>query len=184
MLSVPGSSSGGGQLRWYRFSDQIWYRVAHFVVLLGLFAAGLIAQAASRGGRWPEAALGALLAAAAVWVLAAGLRSGIGAGAGGVTVRSALGRGRLVPWRDVAGFQAIRAPLWDLSPRGTRAVAVVCADGRLLTTAGCYYVRWTKKSGNARLTDMLRALEAERAAATPQAPSAVPGIPPTGLADW
>jgi hypothetical protein len=158
--------------------------VAHLVVLLSLFAAGLISQAASRAGRWPEAALGALLAAAAAWVLAAGVRSGIGVEAGGVTVRSALGRSRRVPWPDVVGFQAIRAPLWDLAPRGTRAIAVVCADGRLLTTAGCYCVRWTRKSGNARLTDMLRALEAEQAAAAAQAPPAAPGLPPTGLAAW
>jgi hypothetical protein len=183
MLVVPGSSSRAGQLHWYRFSDQIWYRVAHFVVLLGLFAAGLFAQAASRAGRWPEAALGALLAAAAAWVLAAGLRSGIGVGAEGVTVRSALGRSRRVPWREVTGFQAIRAPLWDLSPRGTRAVAVVCSDGRLLTTAGCYFVRWSRKSSNARLTDMLRALEAERPASAAPPPTS-PGLPPTGLTAW
>src|ERR1700729_2614690 len=92
MLPVQESAATGGELRWYRFSDQIWYRTAHFVVFLGLFAAGLAFQAASRAGGWPEAIPAALLGAAAGWVLVAGLRSGIGVGPGGVTVRSALGR--------------------------------------------------------------------------------------------
>jgi hypothetical protein len=165
MLGVQESATSGGQLRWYRFSDQVWYRTAHFVVFLSLFAAGLALQAASRAGGWPEAIPAALLGAAAAWVLVAGLRSGIGVGAGGVTVRSALGRSRHVPWPDVEGFRAVRAPLFDLSPRGTRAVAVVCGDGSLLTTAGCYFVRWRKKSSNEKLLQMLRALEAERNAA-------------------
>jgi len=163
MLRVRSSAALSGQLRWYRFSDQIWYRTAHFVVFLSLFAAGLAFQAASRSGGWPEAVPGALLAAAAVWVLVAGLRSGIGVGSGGVTVRTALGRSRHVPWPEVDGFRAVRAPVFDLTPRGTRAVAVVCGDGRLFMTAGCYFVRWRKKSGNERLLEMLQALEAERA---------------------
>lgn len=173
MLGVRESSRNGGQVRWYRFSGQIWYRTAHFVVLLGLFASGLEIQATSRPGGWPEAALGALLAAAAGWLLFAAPRSGIGVGRGGVTVRSALGRARHVPWPEVDGFRAVRAPMFDLSPPGTRAIAVVC-DDRLLTTAGCYFVRWTKKSGNEKLIEMLQALEAERGAAQP----------PSELAGW
>jgi len=174
MLRVRESAARGDQLHWYRFRDQIWYRTAHFVVFLSLFAAGLAFQAASRSGGWPEAVPGALLAAAAVWVLAAGLRSGIGVGPGGVTVRTALGLSKHVPWPEVEGFRAVRAPIFDLSPRGTRAVGVVCGDGRLLMTAGCYFVRWRKKSSNERLLEMLRALEAERTAAGA-------GQPPSGL---
>ena len=86
MLPVQESAATGGELRWYRFSDQIWYRTAHFVVFLGLFAAGLAFQAASRAGGWPEAIPAALLGAAAGWVLVAGLRSGIGVGPGGVKI--------------------------------------------------------------------------------------------------
>lgn len=166
MLRVRDSSPSGRR-RWYRFSHQIWYRTAHFAVLLSLFAAGLAVQAASPAGGWPEAALAALCGAAAGWVLVAGLRSGIGVGPEGVTVRSILGPARHVPWPDVDGFRAVRAPLFDLSPRGTRAVAVICCDGRLLTTAGCYFMRWSKNSGNEKLLAMLQALEAERAAAGP-----------------
>jgi hypothetical protein len=176
MLGVRESSGDGGQVRWYRFGGQLWYRTAHFVVLLGLFAAGLEIQATSTAGGWPEAALGALLAAAAGWLLFAGPRSGIGVGPGGVTVRSALGLARHVPWPEVDGFRAVRAPLFDLSPPGTRAIAVVC-DGRLLTSPGCYFVRWSKKSGNEKLIEMLRALEAERAARGPARP---PSGLPTG----
>jgi hypothetical protein len=43
-------------------------------------------------------------------------------------------------------------------------VAVVCRDRRSLTTAACFFQPWTKKSGDKRVDEMLRALDAERAA--------------------
>jgi hypothetical protein len=163
-LAMPGSSFGGGQLRWYRFRDQIWPRT--FPIFAG--AAGAAVLLMDRGttvaGDGLGVPAGVLLGVAAVWVLVAGLRSGIGVGAGGVTVRSALGWSRRVSWQDVTGFGALEVPRWKAAG-GARMVAVVCRDRRPLTTAACFYQPWTKKSGYERVDEMLRALEAERAAA-------------------
>jgi len=108
-----------------------------------------------------------------VWVLVAGLRSGIGVGADGVTVRSALGWTRRVSWQDVTGFRALEMPRWK-APSGARmvAVAVVGRDRRPLTTAACFFQPWTKKSGYQRVDEMRRALETERSA-RPSSPDLV-----------
>jgi hypothetical protein len=80
-----------------------------------------------------------------------------------VMVRSALGWSRRVSWPDVTGFRALKVPRW-IAPGGARRVAVVCRDRRPLTTAACFFQPSTKKSGYRRVDEMLRALEAERAA--------------------
>jgi hypothetical protein len=119
----------------------------------------------------------ALLGVAAVWGLAGALCSGIGVGPDGVTVRSALGRSTRVPWPELVGFQVQRLNRWNSGMKeGTLAVAVTCRDGRTLTTSGCYFMPWTNQPGSkSKLDEMLRALEAERAAAEagPPAPTGV-----------
>ena len=65
------------------------------------------------------------------------MRAGIGVDAGGVTVRSLLGRSRRVPWQDVVRFHAEEIG----SYRGTTSyrVAVVCRDGPPLSANGCLF---------------------------------------------
>jgi hypothetical protein len=169
---MRGLSSGAGRLRWYRFRGDLWYRTGFFSGVLTLGAVALLYSGVTDASLRLEAASGAMLGAVAVWVLVAGLRSGIGVGAEGVTVRSALGWSRRVPWQEVVGFQAVRPSAWVVSSSvAARAVAVVCRDRRPLTTAGCYFTRSSKKSGFRRVDEMLRALEAERVAAGMEPPS-------------
>ena len=172
---------GRRQLRWYRFPDQILFSTGTPCMFLALFGALLAWQGLTRYGIGPaEVAVGALLGVAAAWGLVSGFRSGIGVGRGGVTVRSVLGRSRRVPWQDVAAFQVVRPRLrGEAASQGTVAVAVTCRDGQTLTTGGCYFLRWTNKSGNKKVVQMLRALEAERAAAgqEPPGPSAPDLVP-------
>jgi hypothetical protein len=132
---VRASSFGGRRLRWYRFKSQIWSQV---VPVVG-FVAGVGTLMFFRGGLY--AALGLLLDVVAAWLLVAGTRAGIGVGTNGVTVRSALGRSRHVPWNAVTGFEDVRPPL-RRARAGTHAIAVICSDRDPLTTSACRYQRW------------------------------------------
>jgi hypothetical protein len=163
---MPGSSLGGAQLRWYRFTDQVALRTFPIFAGLAGTAVLLMDRGTTVAGDGLGVPAGILLGVAAVWVLVAGLRSGIGVGADAVTVRSALGWARRVSWQDVTGFRALEVPRWK-APSGARmvAVAVACHGRRPLTTAACFFQPWTKKSGYKRVDEMLLALEAERAAA-------------------
>jgi hypothetical protein len=161
---MPGSSWGGAQLRWYRFTDQIALRTFPIFAGLAGTAVLLMDRGTTVAGDELGVPAGILLGVAAVWVLVAGLRSGIGVGADRVTVRSALGWTRRVSWQDVTGFRALEMPRWK-ALSGARMVAVVCRDRRPLTTAACFFQPWTKKSGYKRVDEMLLALEAERAVA-------------------
>jgi hypothetical protein len=154
---VRASSFGGGQLRWYRFKSQIWSQVVPVVV----FAAAVGTLMSFRGGLY--AAAGVLLDVVAAWLLLAGVRAGIGVGAKGVTVRSALGRSRHVPWNVVTGFEDVRPPA-RRARAGTHAIAVICSDRDPLTTSACWYQRWTDKTGVKPVYGMINALESERAA--------------------
>ena len=170
---MPGSSLGGAQLRWYRFTDQIALRTFPISAGLAGTAVLLMDRGTTVAGDGLGVPAGVLLGVAAVWVLVAGLRSGIGVGADGVTVRSALGWTRRVSWQDVTGFRALEMPRWK-APSGARmlAVAVVGRDRRPLTTAACFFQPWTKKSGYQRVDEMRRALETERPA-RPSSPDLV-----------
>jgi|SRR6266566_3857929 hypothetical protein len=76
--------------------------------------------------------------AAGLYAVVAGFRAGIGAGAGGVTVRSGLGRRQRVPWSDTGQFTAVRRG-YDVY-----MVAVVCRSRKPLTTTGCCFMRWRR----------------------------------------
>ena len=69
-------------------------------------------------------------------------RAGIGVNADGVTVRSALGRGRFVPWDDVVKFHVDSREWWARTGNmgTTNYVTVVCRDRPPLRTIGCRFV--------------------------------------------
>jgi Bacterial PH domain len=154
---VRASSFGGRRLRWYRFKSQIWSQVVPVCACLA--AVGTLM--CFRGGLYIAA--GVLFDLAAACLLLAGVRAGIGVGTDGVTVRSAFGRTRHVPWNVVTGFEDIRPPA-RRARAGTHAIAVMCADRDPLTTSACWYQRYTDKTGIKPVYGMIHALESERAA--------------------
>jgi Bacterial PH domain len=72
-------------------------------------------------------------------------RAGIGVNADGVTVRSALGRSRFVPWHDVVKFHVETviddgAGRYGAYDRGSvNHVTVICRDRPPLRTIGCRF---------------------------------------------
>lgn len=158
---MNGSASEADRpLRWYRGGALIWLNSGILATFLAVIAALLLYQGLTDARDRLEIGVGGLAAVAAAWALIGGLRSGIGAGASGVTVRSAWGRRTKVPWPEVVGFQPMRPNNW----RGGLAVAVVRRDRPPLVTTGCAFHQWRRRSGWARLNQVLQALEAEQAA--------------------
>lgn len=158
---MEGSSWGGGGLRWYRHpSGGLWLTglvCAWFFTFAGMSFAWAVASA-------PAAlAPAGVLAGAGVWLLMAGLRSGIGIGDAGVRVRNLAGLTRWVPWPEVERFEVICPPRWEGE---AYAVGVICRDGRRLFTAGCLISGRPRNSERlqARAAAIAEVLEGERKA--------------------
>jgi Bacterial PH domain len=130
---------------------------AGYSLALGLVVAGLVGKGVTDTRDWPWLVVGALLGLAVAWRFVRALRAGIGADAGGLTIRSVFGPTRTLPWSDIRGFELVRS-------QGGTSVAVVCRDGRRLFSSGCTFVRWPGNWGSEKMDALLRALEAERAA--------------------
>jgi hypothetical protein len=165
---MPVSSA----VRWYRSRGAIWTQ-AGLSAAAGVLIGGLaIAQGVIVRSDRTEIIFGLAVLLAACGLVILALRSGIGAGADYLVVRGQMGRQRLIPWPDVAGFELARPPTWN----GGRAVIVVCRDGRRLYTAGCAFDPWTKKARTTAGLQMVRVLEAERQARMPTATGS-PDVP-------
>ena len=116
-----------------------------------------------------------------VYLLVAGIHSGIGVARDGVLVRSNLGRAHWIPWPEIEKFEIVSPPNWI---GDYRAIAVVRRGKSPLIADACAYIPWSKRTESNRkiLQDLLRALEDERIAA--QRPERCsrsrPVMPPAG----
>jgi hypothetical protein len=97
-------------------------------------------------------------------------RAGIGVRSDGVIVRSALGTKQWIPWSEIEQFEAIQTP----GSRPGYMIAVICRGRKPLYTFGCWFDKRRRLSRTEKMHQVLKALEAERLAATPEASTANP----------
>jgi hypothetical protein len=166
---LPDVSEAAG-VRWYRHGAQCLYATLQ-ISFLCIFASWLAIDGIGPPVRWAPLIAGAVLSAAfaALATLPAG--AGIGVTPRHIIIRAATRETTLVPWAQVAGFQA-GTGVSMADSKGT--VYVLTADGRRLHTLGY------GSNGNSprEMWDLLRALEDERLARVPGTASTLPPQPP------
>jgi len=155
-----------GAVRWYRSPGARRNAVTPVILLTVMFVGVFVMGAITTAGGRALYLTGAVLACSAgvavsVWVLRA---AGIGVSADHLIVWDAAGTRHLIAWPSVAGF--------DLEEKWARSVGyltlvVICNDGRRLHTSGCSFAG-TKDPSWAAARQMVRTLESERRARTPQ----------------
>jgi hypothetical protein len=154
-------------VRWYRGPGARGKAVGPWILGTVMFGGMLVWEAITSPGAPRVLSLtGAVLVFCAgsvvtVWSLRA---AGIGVTADHLIVWDAAATRHLIAWHSVAGF--------DLEKRWTRGgdeltLVVICGNGRRLHTSGCSFSGTGERSW-AAARQMVRALESERQARTPQ----------------
>ena len=158
--------SGTDVVHWYRGPGARWKAVGPATLLTVMFGGVLVWEAITRPGARVLSLTGAILAfcAGCVVVVWRWRAAGIGVTADHLIVWDAAATRHLIAWPSVAGF--------DLEKRRTRGgseltLVVICNDGRRLHTSGCSFSGTGERSW-AAARQMVRALESERQARTPQ----------------
>ena len=162
-------SSGDQVTRWYRGEVTPVVLIGASLLMLGLV--GLYENWDFHHFLWKHIEEAAVILAGACMIIL-DRRAGIGVRSDGVIVRSGLGRKQWIPWSEIEQFEAIRPP--GTHARRGHVIAVICRDSKPMYTYGCWFDRTRKRSRIEKMHQTLRALEAERLAATPEARTADP----------
>jgi hypothetical protein len=156
-----------GAVRWYRSPGARRNAVTPVILLTVMFVGVFVMGAITTGGGRALYLTGAVLAccagaAVSVWVLRA---AGIGVSADHLVVWDATGTRHLIAWPSVAGFDLEK---WHgIHGSSGLTLIVICNDGRRLHTSGCSFSGTGERSW-AAARQMVRTLESERQARTPQ----------------
>jgi hypothetical protein len=153
-------------VRWYRGPgarrNAVIPVILLTVLLVGVFVMGAITTTGGRALYLTGAVLACCAGSAvSVWIQRA---AGIGVSADHLIVWDAAGTRHPIAWPSVAGFDLEKK--WSRGS-GYLTLVVICDDGRRLHTSGCSFPG-TDEPSWAAAREMVRALESERQARTPQ----------------